>query len=54
MKDTRRSMTEQKGKEEWLKMKTEKRKDHAEMTLWAETLGATNGHTKHLPYIAIG
>ena len=41
-------MTEQRGKEEWLKMKREKRWDQAKQILWAETHGATNGGTKFL------
>lgn len=41
-------MTEQRGKEEWLKMKREKRWDQAKQILWAETHGATNGGTKCL------
>jgi hypothetical protein len=50
-------MTEQRGKEEWLKMKREKRWDQAKQILWAETHGATNGGTKCLFfffYIASG
>lgn len=46
----KRSMSDQRGKEEWLKMEIDKRQDRAGQTLWAET----HGGTKCLPYIASG